>query len=514
MVIVLKTSKKKKSATAPGEWPLHQRREAALQAANARLARQPRAIEPAFDRARLLWELGRTEEARRAYLDLLAVCPTHPGALNNLGALLQSTGFTTAARTCYAEAVKWHPENPTAHVKLAHLLLEAEELPLAREHYEKALQLAPDHAEAHQGFANLLTELLDEEAAQLHRRMGFQGRAVDVLPYRGAGRPIRVLLLVSAARGNVPIRQFLDDRIFLVTVIVTEFYDPATPLPPHRLIVNAIGNADICRPALEAAQKLIALSPAPVLNSPSAVLATGRVAVAGRLGHVPGVVTPAMADVPRELLAAPDALAVLAAKGFAVPFLLRTPGFNNGRNFFKIENAQDLAAALAALPGREITAIQFLDARGGDGKIRKYRVMLVDGKMYPLHAAIARQWKIHYVTAEMADNPEHRAEDAAFLNNMSEVLGQRAMTALEQIRDMLGLDYAGVDFSLNDKGEIILFEANATMIVCPPEPGEQWAYRRVPVKRITDAIGAMFIGKAVSHPTTAKDGMVSPDGLQ
>ena len=59
--------------------------------------------------------------------------------------------------------------------------------------------------------------------------------------------------------------------------------------------------------------------------------------------------------------------------------------------------------------------MQYLDARGADGKTRKYRVMIIDGQTFPLHLAISSQWKIHYFTAEMAEHPEHRAEDAAFL---------------------------------------------------------------------------------------------------
>ena len=39
---------------------------------------------------------------------------------------------------------------------------------------------------------------------------------------------------------------------------------------------NAIGDADLCRPALVAAQAIVARSGAPVLNGPAAVLATGR----------------------------------------------------------------------------------------------------------------------------------------------------------------------------------------------------------------------------------------------
>ncbi len=475
-----------------GNWPPRVVREAALGEIEGTLAADPQAVEPRFDRARLLTELGRTDEAKQAYLDLLALAPGHFGALNNLGALLHSIGFRSAARTCYAEAVARYPDNPMSHVNLANVLVENEENDLARKYYEAALRLAPDHAEAHQGLANLLRDLGEEEAAERHRRKGFRDRAVTVLPYRGKGQPVPVLLLVSAMGGNIPIRAFLDDRVFLVTVVVTEFYDLSQPLPPHRFVVNAIGDADLCRPALEAAMKLVASTSAPVLNAPAAVLATGRADNARRLGAIPGVVAPAMMDLPRAALAAPDAVSFLAARGFVFPFLLRSPGFHNGQYFSRLENARDLDTALAELPGPSLTVMQFLDARHADGKIRKYRAMMVGGRIYPLHAAVAHDWKIHFVTADMADYPEHRAEDAAFLDDMPAVLGPAAMKALEGIRDALGLDYAGIDFGLSTKGEILLFEANATMIVHPPEPDERWAYRRAPVERVLNAVRGML----------------------
>ncbi len=96
----------------------------------------------------------------------------------------------------------------------------------------------------------------------------------------------------------------------------------------------------------------------------------------------------------------------------------------------------------------------------------------------PCTSPISSHWKIHYFTAEMAERAEHRAEDAEFLENMPGVLGPRAMTALEQIQSTLGLDYAGIDFGLSPLGDLLLFEANATMVVNPPEPDERWAYRR------------------------------------
>jgi hypothetical protein len=122
--------------------------------------------------------------------------------------------------------------------------------------------------------------------------------------------------------------------------------------------------------------------------------------------------------------------------------------------------------------------------------------MMIDGKLYPLHVAISSHWKIHYSTAEMADHPEHRAEDAEFLENLEAVLGPRAMAALAEIQQRLGLDYAGIDFGLSASREILFFEANATMVVNPPEPDDKWAYRRPAVDRISAAVRNMLMERS------------------
>ena len=121
---------------------------------------------------------------------------------------------------------------------------------------------------------------------------------------------------------------------------------------------------------------------------------------------------------------------------------------------------------------------------------------MIDGQLHPLHLAISSHWKIHYFTAEMAESTEHRAEDAAFLENMPGVLGPAAMNALERIRSMLGLDYAGIDFGLNAKGEVLVFEANATMAVNPPGAEERWSYRLPAYQRIREAVQKMLLDRA------------------
>jgi glutathione synthase/RimK-type ligase-like ATP-grasp enzyme len=448
-----------------------------------------------FEYACLLTEVGRTADARAAYLELLAHEPAHAGALNNLGTLLHGTGYRSAARTAYAEAVARHPGDPMGHVNLANVLAENGDPTRAREHYETALRQQPDHAEAHQRLASVLAETGDREGAERHRLLGFPGRALVTLPYRGERPPVALLLLARAAGGNIPLRHLLDDRIFQTYVIFPEFFDAATPLPPHNLVFNSIGDADVAAPALAAAQALLARTGAPIVNSPAAVAETGRGATTLRLFDIPGVVMPNAVTLPRALLTGRDAGRTVALHGFEFPLLIRTPGFHTGRHFLRIETPEELPASLAELPGDELTVLRYLDARAPDGKARKYRVMMIDGRLYPLHAAISTDWKIHYFTAEMAENTEHRAEDAAFLENMPGVLGPVAMTALAMIQSRLGLDYAGIDFGLNARREILFFEANATMVVNPPDPDPKWAYRRPAGERIHAAVRQMLMSR-------------------
>ena len=468
-------------------WRPALQRQQALCEVEARIQLDPESIALRFERACLLNEMGRMEDAKQAYLDVLTRCPAHAGALNNLGTLLYLTGYRTAARSAYSEAIRQHPDQPMAHVNLGNLFLEAGELAAAREHYEAALSIDGQFAEAHQGLGNLLAELGQEEGAAQHQRLGHWDRRPTELPYRGESDPVSLLLLSSGRRGDVPIRHLLDDKIFRTFVVLPNVYDPDAPLPEHQVVFNAIGDADLCQQALDRAVTLMDRTFAPVINAPAAVLGTGRAANARRLADLPGVVAPTIANFSRQSL---------PGRQFEFPMLLRAPGFHNGKHFLLVEKADRLESALGQIPGDELTAIQFLDARGADGRYRKYRVMMIGGWLYPLHLAISTHWKIHYVTADMAENAGHRAEEGKFLENMPGVLGARAMAALAEIQNVLGLDYAGVDFGLNADGDLLLFEANATMTVLPPDRDQRWDYRRAAVHKVEDAVRRMIIDKA------------------
>jgi glutathione synthase/RimK-type ligase-like ATP-grasp enzyme len=500
---------KKKPAPLPNGrndkvWAPRLAQEARLRQLDERLARpvgKGDAIATEVERAALLGALNRRSEAQSAFIDILRRAPQHFSALNEFGTFLTQIGAIDAACRVYAEAILHHPDNPMARVNLANLLLRANRHTEARQHYEAALRADPDHAAAHQGLGAVLSDLGDRTAAQRHFAIGFRGHAVSTLPYRGTRPPVRLLQLVSSGGGNIPTAAFLDDGVFQTTVVVADhldpkFFDRKDALPPHQLIFNAIGDADLCQPALQAATRLISHATVPVINDPRAVMKTGRIDNAMRLREVAGVLTARTTAMRRECLTGANAVAALAEHGHAFPLLLRSPGYHTGRNFIRVEGADELAAAVDSLPGDELLVMEYLDARGHDGNARKYRVMMIAGEIYPLHLAISGNWKVHYFTSDMAEQPDHRAEEGLFLSDMRAALGGKAMRALQGIRDALGLDYAGVDFGLSADGDLLLFEANATMVIAEPGPDERWAYRRAAIGGIIDAVVAMILRHA------------------
>jgi tetratricopeptide (TPR) repeat protein len=408
--------------------------------------------------------------AEADYLDRLRRDPTQLEALMGLGSIALATGRRDAARTIFGQATRHHPAALGARVTLGNMAIEDGAAEVARCHFQSALARDAGCAEASQGMARALALLGEHEAAEAYWQAGFAGHAIAPRRYRGA-RPAREVLYLAAARGgNVRLWPWLDESRLAVSVVYADYLDPARPLPPHQMIVNAIGDADHAAVALARAERLVSSSDAPVINHPSRVGRTGRSDLPALCAGVEGLIAPRIRRMSRA--------ALLTAEDLAFPLLLRAPGFHTGRHFARVETREAMAAATEDMPGDELFAIEALDARAPDGMVRKYRVMLVGGRIYPWHLAISPHWKVHYYTAAMAEHPAYRAEEGRFLSDMESVLGPRAMAALQALSERLGLDYAGVDFARAPDGALLVFEANAVMTLNLPPPEPIWDYRR------------------------------------
>jgi tetratricopeptide repeat protein len=475
-------------------WHAHTAR---LRELDAQLEREPEAdLSVRLERANACAELGLYEDAKRAYLDVLARDGSHYDAMIGLGTVLTYLGDAKTARIVFAESAIRHPLRALPHARLGAAMLDDDDIEAAGAAFHAALERDPDLREAHRGLAAALERNGDHAAAERAWRKAFPDSAIEIAPYHGPGPPVRVLLLTSAAGGNIPVRHVLDDRVFEIASLIAESNPGMTALPPHGVVFNVIGEADRCAGALRIVERVLERGTAAVVNHPSAVRTTGRVENARRLGRLPGVVAPPIVAFPRHELRAPAGPSLLDEHGFTWPLLLRSPGFHTGEHFALVESPAALSAVAESLPGPQLFAIAFVDTRYDDGSWRKYRVMSVDGALYPLHLAISKHWKVHYFSAAMADEPHHREEERAFLEGMPAVVGARAMDALLRIAQTLGLDYCGIDFALDRDGRVVVFEANATMVIAGVDDDERWAYRKPAAERASAAVRSMLIERA------------------
>lgn len=428
---------------------------------------------------------GRLDEAKHAFWTALRQAPAHADAINGLGRVLYREGSRRAARVLFERLVARHPGDAAGHANLGIVLLEADDFSGARTHLERALELDTTQTLAHFGLSRIAAIDGDDAAALAHQRAAL-GAAPAPQDGASSTRIPRLLLLSSEAQLGAVAAQHLTDSALSIEALVVE-RAVGTPLPPHHAIWNTITDADRSAAALQIAARITATSGAPIINEPNAVLATSRTALPDLLRDVEDVVAARVRLLPRERIEE-------AQVGW--PRLLRAPGYHSGQHFVLVRGAEELDAAAAALPGAELLAIQYIDTRGEDGFFRKYRVIIVDGTLYPLHLAVSENWKVHYFSAGMAENPEGRAEEARFLESMQSAIGDRACAALERIARRLALDYAGIDFGLDREGRVVVFEANATMTVPAPPSDARWDYRRTHVNRILSATRRMLFNRA------------------
>ncbi|MBV8637452.1 MAG: tetratricopeptide repeat protein [Candidatus Eremiobacteraeota bacterium] len=365
-------------------------------------------------------------------------------------------------------------KSPVAHATRAAALAGRGELDGAIAEANRALELEPDFSYAHLLLAKLLSE-----RALAHLQAVQKPFDSVITKYTGDGEPIRVLQLGSTrAVGQTNTEAMLDPATFETTTIVVQYWDPQRALPPHHVVFNAIADPDSCAGALDVANWLLQKTAAPLINPPARVLATGRVTNAERLRNVDAVIAPASALMSRAFILA-------NGNGFNYPLLVRSPGYHNGEHLAFVDEASRLFEAVNTLPGDDLLAIEFVDTRSADGRFRKYRAMAIDGELYPAHMAVSNHWNVHYFSAQMG--AAERAEEARYLDDMRDALGNVAFEALLRLAAAVGLDYLGIDFGIAPDGRVVVFEANAAMTIFMPEASPETEYRRRAAARIFEA---------------------------
>ncbi|MGH6971698.1 MAG: tetratricopeptide repeat protein, partial [Caulobacteraceae bacterium] len=431
------------------------------------------------------------EGAVAAFERALPLDPDRSATHLNLGLALIDLEKAQEARRHLTRVVELDPANAAAHANLSSLYYLAGRKTLAKSHAERALAIEPTLMSAHQNLAALLAEAQQPDAARAHRDLAYAER--NLLITTAAKPKGRVLILSTTESGNTPDRFLIPPAAFTRLLWFVEYAGEAqmSGLPDYDIAFNAIGDEDLAGPTAANAARFASLCPTRLLNPPARIARTRRDLAGGLFGAVEGVEIPHTARVPAAGMVGGARRAAEAA-GVGETFLVRPVGSHGGKGLILAKaGAPDEPPPAAAF----YYLTQFNDFRSPDGLYRKYRVVFVDGRPFPYHLAISPDWMVHYESAGMEERPERLAEEMRFLSDPAAALGAEAMRAVERIGQAMGLDYAGVDFSLTPDGRVLLFEANATMLVHPEAPDGPLAHKNPIIQRIFDAFEAMLTGR-------------------
>jgi tetratricopeptide (TPR) repeat protein len=424
-------------------------------------------------------------------------------SLHNLGTVRRDCGDLEAAEACHSEALAiWEASLPAGHALIAKALISLQRLARARRDHAASLEFAervlairlenlPEHDPQVTAAQHVLAMALyrlgrNAEAARV-RDAALLKSSVFVQELEH-GKP-QILILSLSDKGNVPLEHILPEHEF---TRIWWFLAHAQPplgahLPAYDVVFNGIGDPDMAGPAeLNLSGFLKTLGDRRVLNHPDRVAATRRDRLADTLAGIDGVLVPATCRL-SAAQSMDDFSRACADAGIVAPFLLRPAGAHGGAGILHVERWDDFDEA--ALQKAEIWyCSRFYDYRSPDGFFRKYRMAFVDRRPYPYHLAISEHWLVHYFSADMEAHDWKLAEEAAFLADPRTVLGERAYAALEALALRLDLDFCGADFSVLPDGHIIVFEANATMLIHPEAEDGRLAFKNGAVRTIVDAV--------------------------
>jgi hypothetical protein len=325
-----------------------------------------------------------------------------------------------------------------------------------------------------------------------------------------AARPrLRVLALAAEIDmgGNTPIEFLLEGSdIELKTLYIVPGNDLPVPLPEHDVAIVIASDSPQCDGALAEMMRLAPRWPRPIVNTPLLVSNLDRDKLYRLLRGIEGIDIPATIAVTRDQLqevAESRTSLVTVAQGAAFPIIVRPRGSHAGRGLAKVTDAAGMSAYLGERPEHAFFVSRFVDYSSADGLFRKYRIVIVDGKPYPCHMAIADQWDIWYLNAGMSFSESKRLEEAEFMRTFDDAFAVRHRNALSRMIERVNLDYYLVDCAENQKGELLIFEADNTAVVHNMDSPELFPYKPPQMQAIFQAFANMLADRAGSNAECA-----------
>lgn len=437
---------------------------------------------------------GKPREAIALYVQALTLTPGHWPSRGNLVQALMATQQYNLARLLLLELAGERPQDGQIRNQLGKLHFELNELESAIECFREAVALNPRDADSIYWIGGVRHQMGQIEAAEAAYAEAAHIQPLIRRPAAKYPADFRVLALYAPFAGNLPTGYLFKDAAYDADTLAL-FASSACDVDRLKqgvqdvqVVVNLISDADQADALLPLAADLTARLGKPTINDPRAIQRTTRDKVAGLLEGIAGCRIP---KVLRWKAGAGLATATLqAASPSSSTILARPVGTHGGDDFEKIEGPAELAAFLAQRPDTDHYLIEYIDYRSADGYFRKYRFIFVDQQILPYHLAIADEWKVHHDSTDMADHAWMRREEQAFLHDPASVFDPSHYRVLREIQQRIGLEYFGIDCGLDACENLVVFEANASMLV--HEQNEDFPYKAPFVLRIKSAFDGML----------------------
>ncbi len=387
-----------------------------------------------------------------------------------------------AAMRELAIALQAQPQRAEIHAAIGNGFIRQTRYLEAIEAYRTAARLDAQSAAARLALAELLFVAKDHRAtAALGDALALQRAYHDPEPPAKRTR-VAMLLRDASYSVNTPL-ELIADRSELA---LDKYYiEEASPAFPADVVFCAFGHSrngtGIVDRALEFARRL----DRPLINDPRALPSIARERLRETLGGIPSVTVVDTRIVKREELR------------FTGAHLVRPLDTHAGSGLRLIESEEALKEHLELHRACAYHVSPFVEYVSGDGFYRKYRILFVNKMPLPYHLAISPRWMVHYRGTPMARYEWMRSEERAFLAEPRRVFPMWD-DALAAVRDRIGLDYFGIDCAMLGDGTLLIFEADAAMLVHDEEPGSVFQYKRPAIDAIRRSLTQMFRNAAYS----------------
>lgn len=241
---------------------------------------------------------------------------------------------------------------------------------------------------------------------------------------------------------------------------------PAEMLPNHHLILNTISDVDIEAGSLGSLDLFLDRNPSErIINSPKVVLRTGRDTNFERLNGLPAVQFARTLKVTLEDSNADNIAKLVTQRGFETPFIIREAGTHTGRTTELIKSAVDLERYAKKPLSGEYYLIDYIPVIWRSEFFRKMRLFIIDGEAYPVVCHFDRFWNVHGGNRLeiMKTSDELMEQERLFLADWKTYVGKRAVEGINNAIKATPLEFFGIDFTVTDSGDILIYELNASM---------------------------------------------------